>query len=102
MTNSAYKLSEYIEVFIRAWQLRHTNLTEIDNIWEDVVIINNQTKETAIMRLIAILLLALGLISIGMSTVAFGDIGVAILISGVASLLSGIGFFLASRKGGGA
>lgn len=97
MTNSAYKLSEYIEVFIRAWQLRHTNLTEIDNIWEDVVT-RKQTKETVIMRFISVLLLALGLIAMGLSTVAFGDIGIAILISGVTSLLSGIGFFLASRK----
>lgn len=90
-----YKLSEFAEILIRAWQLRYTNLTEIDNIWEDVV--NNQTKET-VMKFVAVLLMILGLISMAISTVAFGDIGVAILISGAVSLLSSIGFFLASRK----
>lgn len=97
MINSVYKLSEFVEISIRAWQLRRIDLIETDNIWEEVVT-KDQIKEAVIMKLIAVLLMVVGFVSLVMSTVAFGDIGVAILISGIVSLLSGIGFFLASRK----
>lgn len=45
------------------------------------------------MKIIAILLLLLGAIGLLLSTMMFGDIGIAAGIGAMASLLSGIGFW---------
>jgi len=50
------------------------------------------------MIVIAILLLLAGVIGLVMSTMMFGDIGVAAAIAAITALLSGIGFLLARRS----
>ena len=50
------------------------------------------------MKVIAILLIILGVIGIAMGLMMFGDIGVACLVGAVASLLSGIGFLMVNKK----
>ena len=49
------------------------------------------------MKIIAVLLVLLGVAGIGLGGMMFGDIGVAAMIGGASALLSGIGFFLAAR-----
>lgn len=50
------------------------------------------------MIVIAILLLILGGVGLIMSTMAFGDIGVAIGVASLTAILSGIGFILANKN----
>ena len=50
------------------------------------------------MKLVAVLLIIVGLAGIGIGFVAFGDIGIAALIGGLSGLLSGIGIFLVARR----
>ncbi|MBN8434691.1 hypothetical protein ACTHAL_004267 [Priestia flexa] len=50
------------------------------------------------MKFIAITLLILGIISLLISTMAFGDIGIAIAIGGLTALLSGIGFWIVDKR----
>lgn len=49
------------------------------------------------MRIVAVLLILLGVVGLAMGGMMFGDIGVAAMIGAAAALLSGIGFFLAAR-----
>jgi len=50
------------------------------------------------MKVIAILLLVVGVVGIVMGSMMFGDIGVAAIIGSVTALLSGIGFLLKTKK----
>lgn len=50
------------------------------------------------MKFIAITLLILGILSLFLSTMAFGDIGIAIAIGGLTALLSGIGFWILNKR----
>lgn len=69
-----------------------------------IVIFNYQTaiilvlKEFIIMKFISITLLILGILALFISTMAFGDIGIAIAIGGLTSLLSGIGFWVVDKR----
>ena len=46
------------------------------------------------MKIIAILLIVVGIGGIIMGTMMFGDIGVAAMIAGIVGILSGIGFLM--------
>jgi hypothetical protein len=46
------------------------------------------------MRVIAVLLILLGLAGCGMGSMMFGDIGIAAIIGATAAFLSGIGFWI--------
>lgn len=50
------------------------------------------------MKVIAILLVLVGVLGLVMGTMMFGDIGIACMVGGMSALLSGIGFLLASKK----
>lgn len=50
------------------------------------------------MKFISITLLILGILALFISTMAFGDIGIAIAIGGLTSLLSGIGFWVVDKR----
>ena len=50
------------------------------------------------MKVIAILLVLVGVLGIVMGTMMFGDIGIACMVGGMSALLSGIGFLLAAKK----
>ncbi len=50
------------------------------------------------MKIIAVLLVILGVIGIIISSMMFGDIGIAAMIGAFAALLSGIGFFIADKN----
>ncbi|AIC95966.1 hypothetical protein [Shouchella lehensis] len=50
------------------------------------------------MKLIAILLLILGLLGLLLSTAMFGDIGIAAAIGSITAILSGIGFLNINKK----
>jgi hypothetical protein len=50
------------------------------------------------MLVIAIIMLALGLLGIIMSGMMFGDIGIAAAIGAITALLSGIGFIIVHRR----
>lgn len=50
------------------------------------------------MKVIGILLIALGVIGILMGLMMFGDIGIACFVGALAALLSGIGFVKVSKK----
>lgn len=50
------------------------------------------------MKAIGILLILAGIAGFGLSTMAFGDIGLSIAYGGVIALLSGIGFLNTSKK----
>ncbi len=50
------------------------------------------------MKVIAILLIVLGVIGIALGLMMFGDIGIACIVGAVAALLSGIGFLMANKK----
>lgn len=49
------------------------------------------------MKIIAILLIIIGVFGVIMGSMMFGDIGIAALIGALAALLSGIGFFMVSK-----
>lgn len=49
------------------------------------------------MKIIAILLIIVGVVGILMGSMMFGDIGLAAMIGAFAALLSGIGFFKISK-----
>lgn len=50
------------------------------------------------MKIIGIILVIVGVLGIFMSSMMFGDIGLAALIGSIASLLSGFGFLSANKK----
>lgn len=50
------------------------------------------------MRVIAVLLILFGVIGLILSTMMFGDIGIAAAIGSVSALLSGIGFIIIDKK----
>lgn len=50
------------------------------------------------MKVIAILLILVGVLGLACGMVAYGDIGIACMIGGAAALLSGIGFWIVSGK----
>lgn len=50
------------------------------------------------MKIIAILLIIIGVIGLLLSTMMFGDIGIAAAVGSVSALLSGIGFILVDKK----
>lgn len=50
------------------------------------------------MNNIGVALIVVGIIGLALSTMMFGDIGVAAVIGSLASLFSGIGFILANKK----
>ena len=50
------------------------------------------------MKLIAVLLIVLGVVGILLGAVMYGDIGIACIIGALAALLSGIGFLSLSKK----
>ncbi|WP_169823136.1 hypothetical protein [Anaerobacillus alkalilacustris] len=50
------------------------------------------------MKLIAILLIALGSLGLLMSVMMYGDIGIAAAIGAITALLSGIGFLKVNKK----
>ena len=50
------------------------------------------------MKVIAILLVLVGVLGLVMGTMMFGDIGIACMVGGMSALLSGIGFLLAAKK----
>ena len=50
------------------------------------------------MKVIAILLILLGVAGIFLGSMMFGDIGLACIVGALAALLSGIGFLMVSRK----
>lgn len=50
------------------------------------------------MKIIGILLILIGLIGILMSTIMFGDIGIACFIGAITALLSGFGFISLSKQ----
>ncbi len=49
------------------------------------------------MRIIAILLILIGVIGLFLSSMMFGDIGLAAGIGSVTAILSGAGFFIAAK-----
>ena len=50
------------------------------------------------MKVIAILLIILGVIGFFMGSLMFGDIGIAAMVGAAAALLSGIGFFIVNKQ----
>ena len=50
------------------------------------------------MAFIGALLIIAGAAAAGLSSVAFGDIGLAMLMAGVSALLSGIGLLIANKR----
>ncbi|WP_199173567.1 hypothetical protein [Sporosarcina sp. P3] len=50
------------------------------------------------MKILAILLIIIGAIGLLLSTMMFGDIGIAAAVGSVGALLSGIGFILVDKK----
>lgn len=50
------------------------------------------------MKIIAILLIILGILGILMGMLMFGDIAIAAMIGALAALLSGIGFFMVDKR----
>jgi hypothetical protein len=50
------------------------------------------------MKVIAVLLVLVGVLGLVMGTMMFGDIGIACMVGGMSALLSGIGFLLAAKK----
>lgn len=50
------------------------------------------------MRVVAIVLISVGTIGILLSTMMFGDIGIAASIGSLASILSGVGFMQVNKK----
>lgn len=50
------------------------------------------------MKVIAILLIVLGVLGLLLSTLMFGDIGIAAAIGSLTAILSGIGFFMLNKQ----
>ena len=50
------------------------------------------------MKIIGILLIALGVIGLALGMAMFGDIGLAAMIGATSALLSGVGFILTARQ----
>lgn len=50
------------------------------------------------MKVIAIILIVLGIIGIAMGFMMFGDIGVACIVGALAALFSGVGFLMVNKK----
>lgn len=50
------------------------------------------------MKIIGVILVIVGVLGLLLSSMMFGDIGVAAAIGAIGSLLSGAGFILAERK----
>lgn len=50
------------------------------------------------MRILAILLILVGVLGCAAGMVAIGDIGIACMIGGITALLSGIGFWIVAGK----
>lgn len=51
-------------------------------------------------KIIAIILMVLGVVGIWLGAMMFGDIGIACIVGALSALLSGIGFFVSSRQTG--
>lgn len=60
---------------------------------------SNETQETKKnpAKTIGILLILAGVLSLGASTIAFGDIGLSFGATGVVAILSGIGFLKSNK-----
>ncbi len=54
--------------------------------------------EVTNMKIIAILLIIIGVVGIAMGLMMFGDIGIACLVGAAAALLSGVGFLMVNKK----
>lgn len=50
------------------------------------------------MKLISILLIVLGIIGLLLSSLMFGDIGLAAAIGSITAILSGAGFFIVDKQ----
>jgi len=50
------------------------------------------------MKVIAVLLLVLGVLGVVMGLNMFGDIGIAALIGALTAILAGVGFFIVAKK----
>ena len=50
------------------------------------------------MKVIAILLILVGVAGLGMGGMMFGDIGIACMVGAAGALLSGIGFLMADKR----
>ena len=50
------------------------------------------------MKVIAILLLIVGVLGILMGMLMFGDIGIACMVGAIAAILSGVGFLFVDKK----
>lgn len=57
-----------------------------------------QIRKGIKMKIIGIILIIVGVLGIILSTMMFGDIGIAAFIGSLASLLSGIGFMSVNKK----
>lgn len=66
---------------------------------EEVKQLKPEKKSKGIgMKVIAVLLLIVGALGMLMSSMMFGDIGLAAMIGALTALLSGIGFFMADKR----
>lgn len=50
------------------------------------------------MKIIAVLLIVVGLGGVGMGAIMFGDIGLAAMVGGLVGLLSGSGFWITVKR----
>lgn len=50
------------------------------------------------MKIIAVILIIIGIIGLLMGSMMFGDIGIAAIIGASSALLSGIGFLIADKR----
>ncbi|MDQ0206145.1 hypothetical protein [Alkalicoccobacillus murimartini] len=50
------------------------------------------------MLIISILLLVFGTVGLLLSTLMFGDIGIATAVGAITAILSGIGFFIVNKR----
>lgn len=50
------------------------------------------------MKVIAILLIIVGIIGIALGGMMYGDIGIACVVGAISALLSGVGFIIADKK----
>lgn len=58
----------------------------------------NRERGGELMKIIAILLTVLGVLGLLLSTLMFGDIGIAAAIGSLTAVLSGIGFFMLNKQ----
>ncbi len=59
---------------------------------------NKFNRGYLVVKVIAILLIVLGVVGIIMGLMMFGDIGIACIVGALSALLSGIGFLTVSKR----